>query len=293
MAVLAARGQAVRELGLALPPERMPLLLDGRPLKRWRYVGVYTPEVMLCVAEAFVGPLAQRFWAVAEPDGRLLTRRALLGSGGVGMGERRVRVRAKSGGRGAGSLRGARVEVDLEIDEAGGSPAVESVSPSGAHGYVWTRKLAGARAGGTVVVDGRRRALDGEAVIDDTAGYHARHTLWCWSAGVGRAAGGQRIGWNLVQGVGDHPEGSERTVWIDGEPTEVGPVGFGDDLGRIGFEDGGELRFRRWATLAHRTRLGLVRSDYRQPFGEFAGELPGGIQLVEGHGVTERHEAWW
>ena len=41
------RGPAVRYLGLPLPPERMPLLRGGRPLKRWRYVGVYHPDVMV------------------------------------------------------------------------------------------------------------------------------------------------------------------------------------------------------------------------------------------------------
>ena len=38
----------------------------------------------------------------------------------------------------------------------------------------------------------------------------------------------------------------------------------------------------------------LVRSSYRQPFGTYAGELPGGLgTLAEGFGVMERHEAWW
>ncbi len=79
---LPARGEAVRELGLALPPARMRLMRGGRTLKRWRYVGVYAPELMLCAAEALVGPLGQRFWAVVEPDGRL--RRAAPASAPAG-----------------------------------------------------------------------------------------------------------------------------------------------------------------------------------------------------------------
>ena len=304
MSSLPARGEAVRSLGMPVPPARMPLVRDRRLLKRWKYVGFYSSELMLCAAEAHVGPLGQRFWGVALPDGRLLAGRALVGSGGVSLSAGRLRLRARADGRaeraggqhGGGSGAGGGgepVEVDLTLDEAGGPPAVESVSGAGARGYVWTRKLAGMRARGHVLVDGRRRVLDGEAVIDDTAGYHPRHTLWRWSAGVGRGAGGERIGWNLVEGVNDDPQGSERTLWVDGRPVEVGPVHFSDDLGRIAFVDGGELRFEPWATLAHRTRLGLVRSDYRQPFGQFSGELPGGLRLTEGHGVAERHEAWW
>lgn len=288
MATLPARGEAVRSLGLPLPPARMPLVRARRPLKRWRYVGVYTPEVMVCAAEAFVGPLAQRFWAIAEPSGGLLAGRALLGSGGVAVGDGRVRVRARSGG-GSGSKRGARVQIDLTLAaEAGGPPAVESVAPHGADGYVWTRKLVGARASGTVVVDGRVRALEGGGAIDETAGYHARHTRWRWSAGVGRGAGGERIGWNLVEGVNDDPQGSERTVWVDGEPREVPAQRFAEDLSGVG-----GLRFDEWCAREHRTRRGPFRSDYRQPFGAFSGILPGGLELESGYGVMEWHDVRW
>ncbi len=293
MAVTPVRGEGVRALGLPVPPERMPLVRGGRPLKRWRYVGALSPELMLCVAEVAVGALRQRFWAIAEPDGRLVAGRAVLGPGGVDLEGGRVRVRAAAGRWVERSDSRGRVEIDLALDEAHGPPAVESVAPSGSRGYVWTRKRAGGRTSGSVVVDGRRRALDAEAVVDDTAGYHSRHTRWCWSAGVGRGSRGERIGWNLVEGVNDSPRGSERTVWVDGEPGEVRPVRFGDELAAIRFADGGELRLRPWATLAHRTRLGIVRSDYRQPFGAFEGELPGGIELREGFGVTERHDAHW
>ena len=44
-----------RPAGLPLPPARMPLWRDGRPLKRWTYVGVYGPELMLCAAQVHVG----------------------------------------------------------------------------------------------------------------------------------------------------------------------------------------------------------------------------------------------
>jgi hypothetical protein len=36
-----------------------------------------------------------------------------------------------------------------------------------------------------------------------------------------------------------------------------------------------------------------MRSDYRQPFGTFAGTLPGGIELAEGYGVMEEHDVRW
>ena len=51
-------------------------------------------------------------------------------------------------------------------------------------------------------------------MIDDTAGHHARHTEWHWSAGVGEGPDGGVLAWNLVSGVNDPRQGSERAVWV-------------------------------------------------------------------------------
>ena len=292
MEVSPTRGPAIRDLGLALPPERMPIVRGGRPLKHWRYVGVYGPQLMLCAAEVFVGPLASRYWGVATPDGELLAGRSRVGAGGVTVADSAVRVEARARSTGDGRAR-PHVSIDLALDASATPPDVESVAGGRRRAYQWTRKRVGVGARGSVTIAGACHELEGEAAIDDSAGYHPRHTLWCWSAGVGRTTGGERVGWNLVEGINDAPRGSERTVWLDGHPGEVGPVRFDSELRRIRFDDGGELHFTPWATMAHRTSLGLLRSDLRQPFGAFAGELPGRVELREGFGVTERHEAWW
>jgi hypothetical protein len=178
------------------------------------------------------------------------------------------------------------VEIDLTVEEGGG---VETRHPD----RVWTRKQAGVPVRGRVDVNGRSYAVDCLGAVDDTAGYHRRHTTWTWSAGVGRGAGGERVGWNLVTGVNDSAEGSERCVWIDGEPREVGPVRFADDLSRVSFSEGGGLDFTSWGAREDHTNLLLLRSSYRQPFGTFAGALPGGTTLAEGYGVMEWHDVWW
>lgn len=300
MAVQPTRGAAARELGLALPPEPMPAWCGGRPLKRWRYVGVYTPHVMLCVGAARIGPVPQRWWAVALPGGAL-RERTTFGRGGVTIEGSRVEVTA----------RGVRIE--LELDESSGVEVVSPVAgessgrhPSGSrpdrgHGagsrpgpYIWTRKQACVPVRGSVELDGRSHSIDGDGgFVDDSAGYHARHTSWSWSAGVGTAADGRRVGWNLVSGVHDDPLASERTLWIAGEPVAVGPVSFAEDLSAVSFDDGRGLRFEEWARREHSTNALLLRSTYSQPFGTFAGELPGGLELAEGFGVMERHDVHW
>jgi hypothetical protein len=237
---------------------------DGlRPLKAWRYVGVYGPEVMLCAAVVRIGPARQSFWAVWDRE-RLYDRTSLLG-------------------RGAQLARGRLVvpgRVDMTLEETAG---VETVCPTG-DSYAWTRKQGGVVAHGTV--SGRK--IDARAVIDDTAAYYERHTAWHWSAGVGHAADGREVAWNLVSGVNDPPTGSERTVWIDGEPQEVPPCAFEPDLSGVD-----ALRFHAEAVRQHTDNLLLVRSRYRQPFGTFSGELPGGIVLADGYGVMEEHDVWW
>src|SRR3954468_8472999 len=157
-----------------VPPEHMPMWRGTRPLKRWRYVGVFCDEVMVCVGDAQVGPLRQRFWAVAEPERPIATRTS-IGRAGVRVDASRVTVAARD------------ARIDLTIDEAGG---VATTHPSGRNGYVWTRKQAGVPARGEVRVGSRIYSLSCSAVVDDTAGYHQRHTRWMWSAGVGTGRGG-------------------------------------------------------------------------------------------------------
>jgi hypothetical protein len=271
------RGPSVRDAGLPLPPERMRGARHGRPLKRWRYLGAYAPDVMACMCEVRMGPVPQRFWAVAEP-GRPIVTRTTTGAGGLSIDGSRGRVEHRD------------VRIDLAFDEDDG---VESLHPSGSSGYVWTRKQAGIPVRGNVEVGGRRHELDCLGVIDDTAGYHQRHTSWRWCAGVGRTEDGERVGWNLVTGVNDPPKASERAVWVGGEEFEPGPVEIAGDLSRIDFTEGGGLRFQAWSERAERTNLVLVRSSYRQPFGTFTGELPGGFRLSEGLGVMEWHDVRW
>lgn len=230
---------------------------DGlRPLKAWRYVGVFGPEVMLCAAIVRIGRARQSFWAIWDRE--RLEERTSFWSHEVKLALGRLEIPGRA---------------SLRLEEEAG---VESVCPAG-ESYAWTRKQGGIPARGTV----GDRPLEARAIVDDTAAYYPRHTSWRWSAGVGTDASGRDVAWNLVEGVNDPPTGSERTVWVDGQPGEVGADAF----------DG--LQFQAEAVRQRSDNLLLVRSRYRQPFGTFSGELPGGVELAEGYGVMEDHEAWW
>jgi hypothetical protein len=240
----------------------------GRPLKRWRYVGVFGEEVMACFGVVRIGVLPQAFWAVLDADG--LRERTRFVPRAVDLRDGVVRV------RGVAAL---RVEPDGE--------AIEVTNRHGAQD-IWTRKTP-ARVRGTLA----GRAVDLPALIDDSAGYHARVTEWEWAAGAGTTADGRDVRWNLVTGIHDGATGSERRVWIDGEPREVGPVTFSEGLDEVRFAEGGALRFAARAERARHDDVLLFASEYRQPFGTVTGTLPDDIELASGTGVMERHRARW
>ena len=272
------RGPGDGRPDLPLPPGPMPLRAGGGTRKRWRYVGFYGESLMLCAARAEVGPLGQSFWALWDR----------------GRGRELARTQLRPGSREV-VLDGPRLLIDspdLHADlTLGESAPIESICPSGEAGWGWTRKRAGVPMRGEVEMPGRRLELDGFGVDDESAGYQARHTSWHWSAGVGTTPDGRALAWNLVEGINDPPERSERAVWVDGVPHEPAPVSF-DGLEAVRFADDSRLVFTAGAERSRDDNFLLVRSTYRHRFGTFAGVLDG-IELADARGVMESHDALW
>jgi hypothetical protein len=255
----------------------MPLRRDGQTRKRWRYVGLFAPELMLCAARAEIGPLTQAFWILWDREGRRHDARTIIRPG-----SREVMIE------------GPELEIDSPGLRAslriGQSVPIEAICPSGSS-WSWTRKRAGMPIEGTVEVPGLRRQICGRGVDDESAGYHRRRTSWRWSAGVGSAADGRALAWNLVEGVNDPDEKSERAIWIEGEPLEPPPVRF-RSMEAIEQRGGAILDFEPESAHARDENFLLVRSRYRHRFGRFSGSLDG-IDLAEGLGVMEEHDALW
>lgn len=255
----------------------MPLISHGQLRKRWRYVGVFAEELMLCAARAEVGPLTQSFWVLWDRQGQRQWAHTALRPG-----SREV------------TLDGPRLEIDGPGLRAslrlGDSTPIESTCPSG-KAWAWTRKRVGMPVEGTVEVPGRRWEVSGRGVDDESAGHHQRHTRWRWSAGIGTADDGRPVAWNLVEGINDPPMRSERAIWIDGVPAEPPPVHF-HGMEAIEFPDGEALRFVTASEHARDDNYLLIRSRYRHRFGSFRGSL-GGVELADGLGVMEEHDALW
>jgi Protein of unknown function (DUF2804) len=222
--------------------------------KRWRWLGAFGEDAMACVAWAQVGPARVSWWAVW--DGRAL------------------REGYRRSWRGLAVTRaGARVDGVLSLRVVEADRAIEARTSA-----AWTRKTP-VRVTGSVL--GRELSCSG--LLDESEGRHPRRVSWLWSAGAGMAASGERVAWNLCDGLGL----DEQYVWVGGEPHAVALPRF-DGLAGVG-----DLRFEAQATRARRESLVLIASDYEQPFGTFAGALPVAGELRAGRGVMERHEARW
>ncbi|HET7119949.1 MAG TPA: DUF2804 family protein [Solirubrobacterales bacterium] len=260
-----------------MDPATLPLRDHGQLRKRWRYVGLFAEELMLCAARAEVGPFRQSFWVLWDREQRRQWTHTALrpGSREVVLDGPRLEIEA------------ADLRASLRLGEA---EPVEVTCPSG-RSWAWTRKRAGLPIEGTVEVPGRRWEVAGRGVDDESAGYHARRTSWHWSAGVGESVDGRALAWNLVEGINDPPSGSERAIWVEGKPTEPPPVRF-EGMAAVALDGGEALHFASESEHAKDDNFLLVRSRYRHGFGAFTGSL-GGFELAEGYGVMEEHEALW
>ena len=232
---------------------------------------------MLCAARAEVGPLGQSFWILWDRERRRHHARTTLRPGqpraADGRAGDRDRLARAAGQPAARRLRADRI--DLPQRRRLGLDAQARRRADRGHDR------------------GPRPALEieGRGVDDESAGYHQRRTSWRWSAGIGSAADGRALAWNLVEGVNDPAERSERAIWVEGEPSEPAPVRF-DGLSGIDLAAGRRLEFASESAHARDENLLLFSSRYRHRFGSFSGHL-GGLELASGLGVMEEHDAVW
>ena len=299
------RGPGPQRPELPLPPDRVPLRRQGSWRKRWRYLGAFSDELLLCAARVGVGPLGQTFWSVWDRDAAEMRERTRL-LGPVARGEvwteaagpdhtGRIDWAPDEGGalvriEAPGRDDGQPVRAFLRVGEG---DWVESVCPTGDEGggYVWTRKRIVA-VECDVRIGERRIRCEARGIEDESCGYHPKHTVWDWSAGVGRTTDGRDVGWNLVSGINDPPERSERAIWVDGRASEPGPVDLrgprGDRprrraarvLGRVRAPEAGEARLRR--VLLPPAVRHLQRHPARRASSSSAA-----------FGVMEHHDAHW
>jgi hypothetical protein len=185
---------------------------------------------------------------------------------------------------------------------------------------IHTLKTVLLRCSGELLLGGRnarRFSLsEGRASLDFSEGFPPRHTVWQWGSALGlaevkaasrtSASGECLLGLNLARG--NNLGGQlENAVWLDSpksfkllpevrfhRPTRRGKF-WGVEIGPEGALQG-ELEFLSRGVLANRNRLGIVRSDLEQHYGDWLGwlEVEGTrYQLKNVAGILEDQDVLW
>lgn len=301
---------------LDLPPTGRGRLWDLLHQKRWTYAAFSNDEVFVGAAVVWLGYVSTALAFVFDRrESRMLADRSTLGPPGA--------VSLSDEGGGARGARFGFQKVRIELSDAGMTidlPATSHERPAHVSGRFEAARapaisafvpidggLASATekrvttASGEIVAEGRRFLVeDGFAALDHTAGFLARHTVWRWALGIGRATSGERIGFNVVEGFVGEPECA---AWIGDEVFPLGEARFDFDRWRpamswqISTTCGGlDVRFHPGAVHAEHKNLGVARSEFIQPVGSFEGRLRVGgreISFTRLAGVTEHQDVVW
>ncbi|MCW5829088.1 MAG: DUF2804 domain-containing protein [Deltaproteobacteria bacterium] len=310
---------------IPLPDISAPGLMGAMRLKEWHYTSVVTGQWFFAFAVVNLGYAAKCFaylvdrerpanapeYSELSPMGRAVKFAPSSVSGETRWEAGRNRLVAGHGGD------RWQIEVDLPL---GPSRVTGSFNFAGgdalallhrlANGQpAYTHKAAGIAASGSIQWNGQTISLDGGvATLDWTRSVALRETAWKWCSLAGFLPDGRRIGLNLSADVYDGPGGSsqENGLWIDGRLYLLGGVEFalpGDPRrepwiirSRSGTEV--ELEFLPLGTREEHLNLGVIRSDFIQPYGTFRGRLAAAGDVapvpVDGlFGVVEKHLSVW
>ncbi|HLX89478.1 MAG TPA: DUF2804 domain-containing protein [Acidimicrobiales bacterium] len=289
---------------LGLPARRL-----RRRHKRWHYVSVAGPEVVLAVAVVHVGWAGSAFaylfdrttrrlladLEVVAPQARARVSPSPDAPASTTFRSRRLHVRLVATQRGRWRLeaRSPGLTIDATLDETDAGPTMCALAPVAGGVADCTHKTPALRVEGVAGAMGAVFDLSScHAALDHTDGLLARSTRWRWAS-----ATDSRIALNFTE---DFTAPHENACWVDGRITALGPVRFEFDPARpespwrIRSTSGDEvdLEFLPEGRRERHTSLLVASSRYVQPIGTFQGSVAG-AEVRGLVGVTEDHAARW
>ena len=284
--------------------------------KRWHYVSIAGPSVVLAAVVADLGYAAQAWAYVFDRATRtLLFNDSFMGLQGV-----THKVSTSAGESSRTVFTGWNAS--LRIERPAGSP-IWQIQGEGPGGFLLdasldaiaapqtllaiaridggvanaTHKTVNLPAQGEVRAGGKRFDLTGHhGALDHTMGLLARSTAWRWAS-----ASSARVGLNLVEGFNGPVENA---LWLDGKLYPAGEAIFEFDQSdhlkpwRVRNKSGTiDLTFTPEGARREDKQLYIAQSWYVQPIGVFNGTVraPGGppVEVKDLVGVTEDHVAKW
>ena len=197
-----------------------------------------------------------------------------------------------------------RGEIELREDIVNEQPLVV-VLPIADNRPLYTHKMV-CPVSGSVTFGNTTFDFDGSkdlAMLDVQKTFYPHKTMWKWATCAGYDTDGHRIALNLVQNmIADDDRYNENVLWVDGKMSRWGGARFelnpDNTLApwKVRTTDGGcDLQFTPLNERAGKINLGVIMSDYHQPFGLFSGTVKdedGKTYTFENFfGVTEYHKA--
>jgi hypothetical protein len=287
-------------------------------IKRWEYLGICNSDIVFGIAVVRLGYMCNLFAYLFDRRSARISEYNIITPGGCAAifegtslkgeitfesGKTAVRMTSDSETITVeGSIKG---ELSVSLSYRKYREPLVCLTRVGLKGFNYTHKEAGIPVRGTIRRQGVSWNIQEEesfGVLDYTLGYLARQTFWNWASGGGMDKEGNRIGFNLVQGVNETGF-TENAFWVNGRLVKADVVDFRyDDLDllkpwRIESNDGRvRLRFLPAGKRSANIHAGLIVSKFHQPFGRFEGILRDGDQLCELQnvsGFTEEHYAKW
>jgi hypothetical protein len=287
-------------------------------IKRWEYLGLCNNDLIFGIAVVRLGYMCNLFaylfdrrnsrisqYDILTPGGGAAVFKGTSLTGEIHFKSGKTTVRMMSDPETItfeGSIKG-ELSVHLSFQKV--EEPLICLTRVGLKGFNYTHKEAGLSVRGTIGHKDVSWGIEEEqsfGVRDYTLGYLARQTFWNWASGGGRDKEGNRIGFNLVQGVNETGF-TENAFWVNGRLVKTDVVNFQyDDLDllkpwKIESNDGRvRLRFLPAGKRSANINAGLIVSKFNQPFGRFEGILLNGDQLWELQnvsGFTEEHYAKW
>lgn len=293
-------------------------ILRDFQLKRWQFMGVCAPEFIFGAAVVHMGYLSNIFaYTYDRRDGELVEFNSIQAlaantgfTGNLLKGQAFFRS-SQDTLEIVNSSKTISLELQLKMGLCASlifthtQPSLSLVTRVGLRRFNYTNKEAGLPVSGEITMGGKRFRVHPDhpsGLVDYTYGYLARYTFWNWASGAGYGTKGQRLGFNLAQGVNETGY-TENCFWIDDRLIKTDVVDFNyDDLDekgewRIRANDGAvDLIFKPEGSRSSHVNLGLISSQFQQPFGSFHGTLREGkktYELDRTAGFVEEHESKW
>jgi hypothetical protein len=287
-------------------------------LKEWHYVSFTTDEWFVALGLVQLGYVANLFaYAVDRREGECVAEYGELSPMGRALSFAPSSIAGRTTWRNRNAYAsieaddGWTVELDLPVgaERLSGRARIETreslamLHRLGPNRVAYTHKAAGWPASGELTLGGRRIRLDGGLAASDwTRSQANRVTEWKWVSVNGFLEDGTSVGLNLSAQVYEDERGHsvENALFVDGRVRHLSGVRFlvpsspQSQTWRIASLEGSEvdLEFEPLGAREEHTNLGLMRTDFVQPYGRFTGHVCG-LDFTGLFGVVEVHLSVW